>query len=290
LNSARKPDWLTVKLPTARAYREIKSLIAENELHTVCESAACPNRGECWSSGTATLMILGNVCTRSCGFCNIKTGKPTELDLDEPRRVSEAVRKLNLKYVVITSVNRDELEDGGAAVWAETIRQIRANSPRTQIEVLIPDFCGKWDALRTVLDAGPDVLNHNVETVPRLYPQVRPQAIFARSIELLSIAKSRGFTTKSGLMLGLGETSREVIEVLKALRKAACNLVTIGQYLQPSPAHLPVARFVAPPEFEDLQRTGIAMGFENVFAGPLVRSSYHAEEQSSHMGDLVHRP
>jgi len=202
------------------------------------------------------------------------------LDLDEPRRVSKAVGKLNLKYAVITSVNRDELVDGGAAVWAETIRQIRTTSPKTKIEVLIPDFCGNWDALYTVLDAGPDILNHNVETVPRLYPQVRPQAIFARSIELLRIAKARGFTTKSGLMVGLGETSQEVIEVLKALQEAACDLVTIGQYLQPSPAHLPVSRFVAPLEFEGLQRVAMAMGFENVFAGPLVRSSYHAEEQS----------
>jgi len=278
--TARKPAWLTVKLPTGSGYREVKSLITEHKLNTVCESAACPNRGECWSRSTATFMILGNVCTRSCGFCNVQTGRPTELDLDEPRRVADAVEKLNLRYAVITSVNRDELKDGGASVWAETIRQVRLRSPNTKLEVLIPDFCGNWEALDMVLDAKPDVLNHNVESAPRLYIKVRPQANFERSLELLRIAKEKGFTTKSGIMVGLGETEAEVTEVLKGLRKASVDLVTIGQYLQPTPAHLPVARWITPEEFKNYHRIGMEMGFKNVFSGPLVRSSYHAEEQS----------
>lgn len=276
-----KPEWLKVKLPTGAGYKNVKSLIEEHDLHTVCESAACPNRGECWSNSTATFMILGNICTRSCGFCNVITGKPTELDLDEPRRVAQAVSKLNLKYAVITSVNRDELKDGGASVWAETIRECRAASPDTKIEVLIPDFCGNWDALRTVLDARPDVLNHNIETVPRLYLQVRPQGKFERSLELLRRAKDFGMTTKSGLMMGLGETDEEVIEVLKEWRKVDCDLVTLGQYMQPTLNHLPVARWVHPDTFKKMHDIGMEMGFVNVFSGPLVRSSYHAEEQSA---------
>jgi lipoic acid synthetase len=276
-----KPDWLKVKLPTGAGYKNVKSLIDEHDLHTVCESAACPNRGECWSQATATFMILGNICTRSCGFCNVITGKPTELDLDEPRRVAQAVSKLNLKYAVITSVNRDELKDGGAAVWAETIRQVRAASPETQIEVLIPDFCGNWDALQTVLEARPDVLNHNIETVPRLYLQVRPQGKFERTLELLRRAKDFGMTTKSGLMMGLGETDDEVIEVLKEWRKVEVDLLTLGQYMQPTPNHLPVDRWVHPDVFQRMYEVGMEMGFTNVFSGPLVRSSYHAEEQAA---------
>lgn len=278
-----KPDWLKVKLPTGAGYKNVKSLIDEHDLHTVCESAACPNRGECWSQSTATFMILGNICTRSCGFCNVITGKPTELDLDEPRRVAQAVSKLNLKYAVITSVNRDELKDGGAAVWAETIREVRAASPETQIEVLIPDFCGNLDALQTVLDARPDVLNHNIETVPRLYLQVRPQGKFERTLELLRRAKDFGMTTKSGLMMGLGETDEEVIEVLKEWRKVEVDLVTLGQYMQPTPNHLPVARWVHPDIFQRMYDVGMEMGFTNVFSGPLVRSSYHAAEQAAAM-------
>ncbi len=278
-----KPDWLKVKLPTGAGYKNVKSLIDEHDLHTVCESAACPNRGECWSQSTATFMILGNICTRSCGFCNVITGKPTELDLDEPRRVAQAVSKLNLKYAVITSVNRDELKDGGAAVWAETIREVRAASPETQIEVLIPDFCGNWDALQTVLEARPDVLNHNIETVPRLYLQVRPQGKFERTLELLRRAKDFGMTTKSGLMMGLGETDDEVIEVLKEWRKVEVDLVTLGQYMQPTPNHLPVDRWVHPDIFQRMYEVGMEMGFTNVFSGPLVRSSYHAAEQAAAM-------
>ncbi|MBX3074729.1 lipoyl synthase [Candidatus Obscuribacterales bacterium] len=276
----RKPDWLRVKLPTGTGYRKVKSLIEEHELHTVCESAACPNRGECWSRQTATFMILGNICTRSCGFCNVITGKPTELDLDEPRRVADAVRLMDLKYAVITSVNRDELKDGGASVWAETIRAVREASPNTKIEVLIPDFCSNWDALQTVIDARPDVLNHNTETVPRLYLKVRPQGKFVRSMELLQRAKEQGMVTKSGIMVGLGETNEEILEVMEEWRKVKVDLLTLGQYMQPTLNHLPVERWVTPEEFEYFHEVGMKMGFENVFSGPLVRSSYHADEQS----------
>lgn len=276
----QKPDWLKVRLPTSKVYGEVRKLITDYELHTVCESAACPNRGECWSRSTATFMILGNICTRSCGFCNVITGKPTELDLDEPRRVAEAVEILKLKYAVITSVNRDELKDGGASVWAETIRCVRERNPETKIEVLIPDFCSNWDALQVVIDARPDVLNHNTETVPRLYLPVRPQGNFERSLELLKISKEKGMVTKSGIMLGLGETKEEVIEVLKAWREVNVDLVTLGQYMQPTERHLPVARWVTPAEFDEYREIGMEMGFTNVFSGPLVRSSYHADEQA----------
>lgn len=276
----QKPDWLKVRLPTSKVYGEVRKLITDYELHTVCESAACPNRGECWSRSTATFMILGNICTRSCGFCNVITGKPTELDLDEPRRVAEAVEILKLKYAVITSVNRDELKDGGASVWAETIRCVRERNPETKIEVLIPDFCSNWDALQVVIDARPDVLNHNTETVPRLYLLVRPQGNFKRSLELLKISKEKGMVTKSGIMLGLGETKEEVIEVLKAWREVNVDLVTLGQYMQPTERHLPVARWVTPAEFDEYRDIGMEMGFTNVFSGPLVRSSYHADEQA----------
>ncbi len=276
-----KPEWLKVSLPTGEGYKRIKSLITENRLNTVCESAACPNRGECWSSKTATLMILGNVCTRSCGFCNIITGKPTELDLDEPRRVAEAVEIMGLEYAVITSVNRDELKDGGASVWAETIRAVRERCPQTKIEVLIPDFCGNWDALQTVLEARPDVLNHNMETIERLYLKVRPQGKYERSLELLARAKEAGFVSKSGFMVGLGEQDEEVITLLQDLAKARVDLVTIGQYMQPTLNHLPVERFVHPDTFARFHQTGMSMGFANVFSGPLVRSSYHAGEQAN---------
>jgi lipoic acid synthetase len=276
-----KPPWLKVKLPTGEAYQRVKGLIEDNDLHTVCESAACPNRGECWSRSTATFMILGNICTRSCGFCNVITGRPTELDLDEPRRVAEAVKKLSLKYAVITSVNRDELKDGGAAVWAETIAQVRALNPGTRIEVLIPDFCGNWQALQTVIDARPDVLNHNIETVPRLYLEVRPQGRYERSLELLLRAKEQGLVTKSGLMMGLGESVEEVLAVMRDWRESKVDLITLGQYMQPTEKHLPVSGYIEPEVFERLQAEGMAMGFTNVFAGALVRSSYHADEQAA---------
>lgn len=274
-----KPPWLKVRIPSTGPFLKVREIVEENALHTVCESAACPNRGECWSRGTATVMILGNVCTRSCGFCNVITGKPTELDLDEPRRVAEAIRLMQLKYAVITSVNRDELKDGGAAIWAETINRVRAESPGTRIEVLIPDFCGNWESLQTVIDARPDVLNHNVETVPRLYLKVRPQARFERSLELLKRAKEQGLTTKSGFMVGLGETDAEIIGLLGSLKASDVDLVTIGQYMQPTEKHLPVERWVEPDTFDFYREVGMSMRFANVFSGPLVRSSYHADEQ-----------
>ena len=274
-----KPNWLKVKLPTGQRYQEMRNIISQNNLHTVCESAACPNKGECWNLGTATFMILGNICTRSCGFCNVQTGKPNELDLNEPERIAEAVKKLSLHYVVITSVNRDELKDGGASIWAKTIEAVKKIDQSIKVEILIPDFAGKRPALNTVLNAKPDVVNHNIETVPRLYSKVRPQAKFEQSLELLKIAKSKGFTTKSGMMLGLGETEQEVIEVFEHWSKVKCDIITIGQYLQPTKDHLPVVDFVTPEAFNRYAQIGKSMSFRSVFSGPLVRSSYHAAEQ-----------
>ncbi|MGA9407156.1 MAG: lipoyl synthase, partial [Bacteroidota bacterium] len=248
-------------------------------LHTVCEEARCPNMGECWNSGTATFMILGDTCTRSCGFCAVKTGRPDFLDSDEPRRVGEAVEIMKLRHAVITSVNRDELFDGGAQIFAETIREIRRHVPACRIEVLIPDFQGSEAALDIVLDAQPDILNHNTETVPRLYKTVRPQAHYNRSLELLFRAKQKGFRTKSGMMLGLGETMEEVIDTMSDLREVECDILTLGQYLQPTKFHLPVERYVHPDEFGALKQRGMEMGFRYIESGPLVRSSYHAAEQ-----------
>ena len=275
----RQPSWLTMTMPGGERYGKLKSLIDGHNLHTVCQSAKCPNMGECWNAGTATLMILGDVCTRSCGFCNIATGKPPTLDLDEPRRVGDAVRIMSLGHVVVTSVNRDELPDGGAEVWAETIRQIRLQSPGTSVEVLIPDFCGDWNALQKVLDEKPEILNHNIESVPRLYTQVRPQAKYRRSLELLHIAKQQGFITKTGMMLGLGEEEHEVDAVLDDLVAIGCDILTLGQYLQPTVRHLPVARWVHPSEFYLWKQRGEARGIRHVESGPMVRSSYHAEKQ-----------
>ena len=277
--ASRKPSWLKMKMPAGEGFAKLRRLVHDNRLHTVCESAKCPNIGECWNAGTATLMILGDVCTRSCGFCHIATGRPPTLDLDEPRRVGEAVAALNLSHVVITSVNRDELPDGGANVWAETIRQIRAQSPGTNVEVLIPDFCGDWDALQLVLDERPEILNHNIETVPRLYHRVRPQAKYHRSLKLLQIAKQQGLVSKTGMMLGLGETEDEIDSVLDDLVAIGCEILTLGQYLQPTPQHLPVERWVHPDEFDAWKVRGEARGLRHVEAGPLVRSSYHAEKQ-----------
>jgi lipoic acid synthetase len=268
-----------MKMPAGEGFAKLKRLVHDQRLHTVCESAKCPNIGECWNAGTATLMILGDVCTRSCGFCHIATGRPPTLDLDEPRRVGEAVAALNLSHVVITSVNRDELPDGGASVWAETIRQIRAQAPGTNVEVLIPDFCGDWDALQLVLDERPEILNHNIETVPRLYHRVRPQAKYHRSLKLLQISRHQGLVSKTGMMLGLGETAVEVDSVLHDLVAIGCEILTLGQYLQPTPHHLPVERWVHPDEFDAWKVRGEANGLRHVEAGPLVRSSYHAEKQ-----------
>jgi lipoic acid synthetase len=275
----RKPSWLKMKMPGGEGYSNLLRLVNDQKLHTVCQSAKCPNMGECWSAGTATLMILGDVCTRSCGFCHIATGRPPVLDLDEPMRVGYAVKQMNLKHAVITSVNRDELPDGGAAVWAHTIREIRRQSPGTSVEVLIPDFCGDWDALQLVLNEKPDILNHNMESVPRLYRVVRPQAKYTRSLKLLQIAKEQGLLTKTGMMLGIGEAEHEIEAALDDLVAIGVDILTLGQYLQPTAKHLPVDRWVHPDEFRQWKIRGEAKGLKHVESGPLVRSSYHAEQQ-----------
>lgn len=268
-----------MKMPAGAEYSKLHNLVNSHRLHTVCQSAKCPNMGECWAAGTATLMILGNVCTRSCGFCHIATGRPPILDTDEPRRVGDAVRIMNLHHVVITSVNRDELPDGGASIWAETIRQIHLQSPGTSVEVLIPDFCGDTAALQLVLDAKPEILAHNIETVPRLYKTVRPQAKYQRSLKVLQIAKQQGFVSKTGMMLGIGEEQDEIPAVMDDLVAISCDILTLGQYLQPTPEHLPVMRWVHPDEFAAWKRVGEDKGLRHVEAGPMVRSSYHAEKQ-----------
>ncbi len=280
--AAARPDWLKVPAPTGDGYRELKNLVHEKCLHTVCESARCPNIGECWQSRTATFLILGNTCTRRCAFCAVESGQPTGCDQDEPRRVAEAVAALNLRYAVITSVTRDDLPDGGAAIFAETIRRIHALLPDCRVEVLIPDFQGDAAALAAVAAAKPDVLNHNLETVVRLYSLVRPQADYRRSLELLARAAALDptLTVKSGIMLGLGETEEEVVAALADLRAARCAIVTIGQYLRPSTGHLPVQRYYAPAEFARFAEIGRALGFQHVESAPLVRSSYHAREQA----------
>jgi lipoic acid synthetase len=274
----RRPDWLRARIPAGESYSRLKSIVDDRRLHTVCEEARCPNMGECWNAGTATFMILGDTCTRTCGFCAVKTGRPVPgLDWGEPRRVAEAVKLLGIRHVVITSVNRDERKDGGAPIFAETVRQIRRLNLGHRVEVLIPDFKGDEEALVTVLDAKPDILNHNVETVPRLYRAVRPQAEYRQSLEVLDRAKQRGFVTKTGMMLGIGERTEEVVEVMADLRKVSCDILTLGQYLQPTRGHLPVDRYVHPDEFHMLKLKGLDMGFRHVESGPLVRSSYHAE-------------
>ncbi|MFQ5652135.1 MAG: lipoyl synthase [bacterium] len=280
LSSARRrPNWLKVRLPSGDGYRDVKHIVQKNRLHTVCEEARCPNIAECWQRRTATLMILGDVCTRSCGFCAIKTGKPTILDKDEPRRVARAVKRMGLKHAVITSVNRDELPDGGSGIFAETIMQIRKHVPGCSLEVLIPDFKGDPGALQNIIDAKPDILNHNTETVPRLYRPVRPQGNYQWSLDVLKISKNQGMLTKTGIMLGLGERPEEVLEVMQDLRRIGVDIFTIGQYLQPTKDHLRVHRYVHPDEFTLYKRKGLEMGFRHVESGPLVRSSYHAEEQ-----------
>jgi lipoyl synthase len=275
-----RPEWLKVKIPSGERYFQLKQLVRDQRLNTVCQDARCPNIGECWGLGMATFMILGEVCTRACKFCAVKTGLPPEYDLDEPRRVAEAIRKLNLRYAVITSVDRDDLKDGGSFIFAETIRQVRETCPNTRIEVLIPDFRGNVDALRTVVDARPEVLAHNVETVPRLYIQVRAGSRYRRSLELLRNAKSFGIpmTTKSSIMLGLGESRDEIIEALNDLRAERVDIVTLGQYLQPTHEHLPVEKYYSPQEFVEFRDYAYSLGFRYVASGPLVRSSYHAEE------------
>ncbi len=285
----RRPDWLRVRIPTGRAYQETKSILRTLDLHTVCESANCPNIGDCFSRHTATFLILGNVCTRSCPFCDIRNGKPLPVDPEEPARVADAARRLGLHYIVVTSVNRDELPDGGSAHFAETIRAIHEAIPGARVEVLIPDFLGDDDALRTVLDAKPDVLNHNMETVKRLYKRVRPAGRYERSLRLLQNVATwtPDIPAKSGIMVGVGETEEEVDELLRDLQAHGVSMVTVGQYLPPSGSHLPLERYVHPDEFKHYREYGLALGIRQVASGPLVRSSFHAEEQA---GETVFVP
>lgn len=283
----KKPKWLRVKLPTGESYRNVRKLVDEHKLHTICESGSCPNMGECWGEGTATFMILGNICTRSCGFCAVQTGRPEEVDLFEPGRVANSVKLMGVKHAVITSVDRDDLKDGGANIWAQTIRAIRKQSPETTLETLLPDFAGKWENLKIVTDIAPEIVSHNIETVRRLTKEVRIQAKYDRSLEALFRIKKAGMRTKSGIMLGLGETHEEVLESMQDLRSVGTDIVTLGQYLQPTQKHIPVAEFVTPERFEEYKRKGLEMGFKYVESGPLVRSSYHAER---HMFDMEESP
>ncbi len=276
----QKPPWLRAKLPTSKAYRETKELVDTHSLHTVCQSAQCPNMGECWSRGTATVMILGNICTRSCRFCAVQTGRPTELDLGEPGRVAESIAKMNLQHAVITSVARDDLKDGGASVWAATIRAIHHRVPECAVEVLTADFRGQQEYLDLVLNACPDIFNHNLETVERLQRPIRKTARYDRSLWVLRHAKSRGFITKSGIMLGIGEKEKEVEQVLRDMAAEGIDILTIGQYLQPSGDHQPIDRWVTPEEFEHWKQFALDAGFGVCESGPMVRSSYHADEQS----------
>ena len=277
----RLPPWLKVRMPGGPNYLELRDLLRGSQLHTVCEEAHCPNIGSCWERRTATFMILGDICTRACAYCAVTSGVPIGLDLQEPVRLAETVERMGLKYAVITSVNRDDLPDGGAFIFAQCIQQIRRRLPNCKVEVLIPDFCGDWDALYTVMAAAPDTLNHNIETVRRVFHRVRPKGDYDQSLELLSRAKSLDATavTKSGMMVGLGETWDEIIGTMRDLRSVGCELLTIGQYLRPSEKHIPLARWYTPQEFEELGREGYALGFRHVASGPLVRSSYHADEQ-----------
>jgi lipoic acid synthetase len=274
----KKPKWLRVKLPTGENYRKVRGLVDEHKLHTICESGSCPNMGECWGEGTATFMILGNVCTRSCGFCGVQTGKPEPVDMFEPGRVANSVKIMGVKHAVITSVDRDDLKDGGSAIWAQTVRAIRQQSPGTTLETLIPDFAGNWQNLQVIIDVAPEIVSHNLETVRRLTKQVRIQAKYDRSLEVLFRLKKGGMRTKSGVMLGLGESEQEVLETMQDLRAVQVDILTLGQYLQPTPKHLPVAEFIEPEKFAFYQKVGLEMGFRFVESGPLVRSSYHAEK------------
>ncbi|HQD12893.1 MAG TPA: lipoyl synthase [Chitinophagales bacterium] len=273
----RKPSWLKVKIPIGENYKKVRNLVDTYKLHTICESGNCPNMGECWGEGTATFMILGNVCTRSCSFCAVATGRPKSLDTDEPKRVAEAIRLMQVKHAVITSVNRDELPDKGAQIWHETVKAVKAISPNTTIETLIPDTKGDWDALEVMISAGQEVVSHNMETVKRLYRKVRPQAKYERSLGQIQRTKNFGKRTKSGVMLGLGETEEEVKEILRDLHAHGCDVVTLGQYLQPTKMHLEVAEFIHPDKFAEYKEYGLSIGIPYVESGPMVRSSYHAE-------------
>ncbi|HLY21407.1 MAG TPA: lipoyl synthase [bacterium] len=280
---ARRPEWLKVKLPAGPNFRDLVGVMRTQALHTVCEEARCPNIGDCWERRTATFLILGNVCTRHCAYCAIAHGLPTELDVEEPERVASAVAAMGLRHVVVTSVDRDDLRDGGAEMFARTIRRVRERVPRCSIEVLIPDFKGDARSLDTVLEAAPDILNHNIETVARLFPAVRSGGRYRRSLDLLARARARGtrWLTKSGMMVGLGESTDEVVQTMRDLRGAGCDILTIGQYLSPGKDYVPIVRYYHPDEFAALKAEGLAMGFRHVESGPLVRSSYHADEQAA---------
>jgi lipoic acid synthetase len=273
-----KPKWLRVKLPTGENFKKVRALVDEHKLHTICESGSCPNMGECWGEGTATFMILGNICTRSCGFCAVATGKPLEADPFEPTRVARSIQLMQVKHAVITSVDRDDLADGGSQIWFDTVAAVRRVSPSTTMETLIPDFAGKWENLQRIIDAAPEIVSHNLETVRRLTKQVRIQAKYDRSLEVLLRLKQGGMRTKSGVMLGLGETEAEVLETMDDLISVGVDILTLGQYLQPTTKHLPVAEFITPEKFAEYKEIGLAKGFRYVESGPLVRSSYHAEK------------
>lgn len=300
LTPKRKPPWLRAKIPGGEAYSKLKKIIDQHNLHTVCQEAGCPNMGECWARGVATIMILGDTCTRACGFCNVKTGRPVTIDKDEPRRVAESMRLMcddsHMKHIVITSVNRDELPDGGAAIWAETIVRTKELCPDLSIEVLIPDFEGNWDALQLVIDAKPNIINHNLETVRRMYPAVRPSAKFDRSLELLRRVKAAGMVAKTGIMVGIGEHDEEVLGLIDQVHSQtrvadpkpdSCDILTIGQYLQPTRNHLPIDRWVTPAQFDTFKQEALSRGFKIVESGPLVRSSYHADHQSDSLTNLL---
>jgi lipoyl synthase len=274
----QKPDWLKIKVPKGKEYIGVKDIVERNQLHTICSSGKCPNKEDCWGRGTATFMILGNICTRSCKFCAVESGRPHGIDWHEPQRVAESVQKMNLKHCVITSVDRDDLEDGGAAIWAATIRAVKRLSPATTIETLVPDFRGRRELLQPVIDARPEVISHNLETIRRLTPKVRSAAIYERSLEVIKWIAESGIRSKSGIMLGLGETPEEVLQVMDDLRNVGCEVMTIGQYLQPSLKHLPVLEYITPEQFEKYRLVGIEKGFRHMESGPLVRSSYRAEK------------
>lgn len=277
----RKPEWLRARVPGGEGYLRLKGIIDEHRLHTVCQEASCPNMGECWSRGSATIMILGDTCTRSCGFCNVKTGRPASLDTDEPRRVAASLALMGLKHVVITSVNRDELTDGGAEIWAETVRRVHEACPGMSVEILVGDFCGDEKAIQTVCDSRPEIISHNMETVERMHPAVRPQARYDRSLAVLSQFKASGLVTKTGIMVGIGERDDEVLQLMDDVQAASkADVLTVGQYLQPTRNHLPIERWVHPDQFAMFKREALTRGFKVCESGPLVRSSYHADEQA----------
>ena len=274
----KKPKWLKVKLPTGQAYKAVRGITKSHDLHTICESGNCPNMGECWGAGTATFMILGNICTRSCGFCNVMTGRPLAVDILEPKKVARSVQLMEVKHAVITSVDRDDLKDGGSSIWVETINEIRKENPETTMETLIPDFKGRLKDIQPIIDVAPEVVSHNMETVRRLTKKVRIQAKYDRSLDVLRYLNEGGIKTKSGIMLGLGETEVEVVETMHDLREVGVSIMTIGQYLQPSKKHLSVLEFITPAQFDKYREIGLSIGFQHVESSPLVRSSYHAEK------------